>query len=108
MDDAIRVEEVSLTLTPQIAYYPATIHATIKVEPRYDNVMLCIQWEGINGNGPDGKGCWSLDGQYDHRTHFYDIKQLLVGNYDVQATVIRVRGSAQSSRHTIQILESLP
>ena len=63
---------VTLTLSPLVGYAPLTTIATIRIDPNYENREVCIQWD--DSDGPVGRGCWQLDGQYAAITQSYTIK----------------------------------
>ena len=96
-------ELITLSLDPMVGDEPLTVHATIRIDPHYLNYEVCVEWDG----GPqEGRGCWSLSGQYDHRTHYYDIKNLPAGEYTVLARLNQVRSSHVTPAQTVRSLET--
>ena len=96
-------EPITLSLDPMFGNEPLQVHATVRIDPHYLNYEVCVEWKG---EPQEGRGCWSLSGQYDHRTHFYDIKNLPAGEYTVTARLYRVRSSHATPAQTVQSLET--
>ena len=75
---------ISLHLNPEVGFYPTTVYARIIVEPDYVNRGICVVWISEE-KVYDGAGCWSIEGQYAAKVHFYPIKHIPVGVYNVRA-----------------------
>ena len=96
-------EPITLSLDPVIGYDPLTTHATIRIDPHYLNYEVCVEWVG---EPQEGRGCWSLEGQYSRRTHSYDITALPAGEYQVVARLKQVRSSYVTSAQTVRSIEN--
>ena len=97
---ALASPSFSLTLSPRVGFRPLTVQAQLRIEPDYQNVGWCLQWFQKGQEFPDGRHCEQLNGQYERRLHFYTIKALNTGEYDVSATLLRT--------HTFQLLPVQP
>ena len=78
-------DPIRLAVTPAQSFEPATIRATITLEPNALNSTLCLLWDSDDGEA--GQHCWSTDGSFEPKTRLFDVKRLGAGHYMFQAAV---------------------
>jgi len=91
----------TLRMSPQQAFEPATVRATVTLEPNYLNQVLCLSWDSQDGEM--GQNCRTLDGQYEPKTRTYEVK-LSAGQYLFQASVERGPQWLFSARVPVSVL----
>lgn len=92
---------LQLHLTPHEAFYPTTIQAKLVVEPHYLNRMVCLAWESQEAGSKSS--CWQVEGQYAAKVYDHELKHLQPGEYQVMASVIRVRETISTTVQTVRI-----
>jgi hypothetical protein len=99
---------ITLQLNPQVGYQPLTVEAQLRVEPNYLNIGTCITWFQTGAEFPDGKSCQiTNEGRYLPRLTFYTIKALKAGDYDIVASVLRVRDFENTPTQHVKVLDRL-
>lgn len=94
-------ERVALTVTPQVTSTPATIRTKITIQPDYLAREVCVSWNSEDGEA--GSHCWPHNGEYEHKTAFYNILLHTPGTYVIQATLLRVRDTISSTPQTVLV-----
>jgi len=92
---------VTLTVTPTVVAAPATIRATLRVEPHDANRYLCIY---VDGPLRETSSCFPHTNR-DLRHRVVEFVRLPAGDYDLWAAVQRADRTTHTSNHaTVRVV----
>ena len=95
----------TLTLNPHVGYRPLNVEVRVQIEPNYLNTGWCLQWFQQGAEYPDGRHCEQLQGQYEARTHYFTIKALQTGDYEVSATLYHTHTVEMTSFQPVHVID---
>lgn len=98
-----RSADVTLTVSPAVAFAPATLRLTLLITPHPDNRAVCLEYDG----GEYSRSCWDLTAESPRQTV---VRRYVgtAGEYEAVATVYRTdehgRQSSTAAHVRFQLL----